>query len=164
MLAISAVSSIVLAVTAVYNSRIVFVIDEGAISRRRSHEAEPKVETQPEISIHGHPRHYEVGTKAKLKLYLTIVSRRKIAKSKVFALNDCLLILWSDLDFQHFTVVSIFRLDVSNNELSEIPDVVWSMQSLKFLNLAGNKLETLPSSSNSGAGSSRKIGKEDFFF
>ena len=162
MLAISAVSSIVLAVTAVYNSRIVFVIDEGAISRRRSHEAEPKVETKSEISIHGHPRHYEVGTKAKLKLYLTIVSRRKIAKSKVFAFNHCLL--WSDLNFQHFTVVSIFRLDVSNNELSEIPDVVWSMQSLKFLNLAGNKLETLPSSSNSGAGSSRKIGKEDFFF
>jgi len=44
------------------------------------------------------------------------------------------------------------RLDLSNNDLEEIPECIWYLQSLKILNLAQNKLEYLPSSVN------RKIG------
>ena len=41
-------------------------------------------------------------------------------------------------------VHAVTRLDLSNNQLVELPESVWSMQSLKSLNLAQNKLESLP--------------------
>lgn len=54
--------------------------------------------------------------------------------------------------FQFSAIHAVTRLDLSNNQLTDIPDCIWSMQSLKFLNLAQNKLDTLPSNVH------RKIG------
>ena len=45
--------------------------------------------------------------------------------------------------YQPLALHAITRLDLSNNEILELPDVLWSLQSLKFLSLAGNKLEGL---------------------
>lgn len=39
---------------------------------------------------------------------------------------------------------AITRLDVSNNSLTSVPLVVFQLQSLKYLNLAQNKIEKLP--------------------
>ena len=47
--------------------------------------------------------------------------------------------------FQFSAVHAITRLDLSNNELIEVPECIWTMQSLRSLNLAQNKLESLPS-------------------
>ena len=47
---------------------------------------------------------------------------------------------------QQIAVHAITRLDVSNNDLTVIPSVVFQMQSLKFLCLSQNKLEVLPKS------------------
>ncbi len=54
--------------------------------------------------------------------------------------------------FQFSAVHAITRLDLSSNDLVELPECVWYLQSLKVLNLAQNKLEYLPSSVH------RKIG------
>ena len=45
--------------------------------------------------------------------------------------------------YQPMALHAITRLDLSNNEIFLLPDVMWSLQSLKFLSLAGNKLEAL---------------------
>ena len=45
--------------------------------------------------------------------------------------------------YQPMALHAITRLDLSNNEIIQLPDVLWSLQSLKFLSLAGNKLEAL---------------------
>jgi hypothetical protein len=46
--------------------------------------------------------------------------------------------------YQPMALHAITRLDLSNNEIVTLPDSLWSMQSLRFLSLAGNKLEQLP--------------------
>ncbi len=46
--------------------------------------------------------------------------------------------------FQFSAVHAITRLDVSANELEELPDCIWYLQSLRCLNAARNKLERLP--------------------
>ena len=48
------------------------------------------------------------------------------------------------IDFLQVSLHAITRLDVSNNDLTEIPTSVLQMQSLKLLNLSRNKLEQLP--------------------
>ena len=45
---------------------------------------------------------------------------------------------------------AVTRLDVSNNQLTELPSCVWTMQSLKFLSAAQNKIEFLPQVSIAG--------------
>lgn len=45
--------------------------------------------------------------------------------------------------YQPMALHAITRLDLSNNEIIQLPEVLWSLQSLKFLSLAGNKLEML---------------------
>ena len=46
--------------------------------------------------------------------------------------------------YQLSAIHAITRLDLSSNDLSEVPDVIFQMQSLKILCLAQNKIETLP--------------------
>ena len=46
--------------------------------------------------------------------------------------------------YQLGAVHAITRLDLSSNDLSEVPDVIFQMQSLKILCLAQNKIEALP--------------------
>ena len=46
--------------------------------------------------------------------------------------------------YQLSAIHAITRLDLSSNDLSEIPDIIFQMQSLKILCLAQNKIETLP--------------------
>lgn len=58
--------------------------------------------------------------------------------------------------FQFSAVHAITRLDLSNNELVELPSCVWTMQSLKFLSVAQNKIESLPKVSIGGGTLRRK--------
>ena len=46
--------------------------------------------------------------------------------------------------YQPMALHDITRLDLSNNEIVSVPTNIFNMQSLKFLSLAGNKLESLP--------------------
>ena len=46
--------------------------------------------------------------------------------------------------YQPMALHAITRLDISNNEIVSLPASVTTMQSLKFLSVAGNKLEALP--------------------
>ena len=46
--------------------------------------------------------------------------------------------------YQPMALHAITRLDISNNEIVSLPASITTMQSLKFLSLAGNKLEMLP--------------------
>ena len=46
--------------------------------------------------------------------------------------------------YQPMALHAVTRLDLSNNEIVVVPSTVFNMQSLKFLSLAGNKLEALP--------------------
>lgn len=45
---------------------------------------------------------------------------------------------------QEIALYAITRLDLSNNALEWVPPVVLQLQSLRYLNLAQNKLERLP--------------------
>ena len=45
--------------------------------------------------------------------------------------------------YQPMALHAITRLDLSNNEIVSLPESLWTMQSLRFLSLAGNKLEQL---------------------
>ena len=45
--------------------------------------------------------------------------------------------------YQPMALHAITRLDLSNNEIVTLPESLWSLQSLRFLSLAGNKLEQL---------------------
>ncbi len=60
--------------------------------------------------------------------------------------------------FQFSAVHAVTRLDLSNNELTEVPGCVWTMQSLKFLSLAQNKIESLPKVSIAGGTLRKKKG------
>ena len=46
--------------------------------------------------------------------------------------------------YQISAVHAITRLDLSSNDLSEIPPIIFQMQSLRSLCLAQNKIEVLP--------------------
>ena len=46
--------------------------------------------------------------------------------------------------YQLSAIHAITRLDLSSNDLNDIPDVIMQMQSLKILCLSQNKLEHLP--------------------
>ena len=45
--------------------------------------------------------------------------------------------------YQLSAIHAITRLDLSSNDLSEIPDIIFQMQSLKILCLAQNKIELI---------------------
>ena len=45
--------------------------------------------------------------------------------------------------YQPMALHAITKLDLSNNEIVNLPGSIWSMQSLKFISLAGNKVEML---------------------
>ncbi|XP_065214793.1 leucine-rich repeat serine/threonine-protein kinase 1 isoform X2 [Planococcus citri] len=47
---------------------------------------------------------------------------------------------------QQIVLYAITRLDVSNNALTSIPPVIFQLQSLRYLNLAQNKIKKLPTS------------------
>ena len=45
---------------------------------------------------------------------------------------------------QSIALHAVTRLDVSDNDLTELPDSIFQMRSLKFICLSQNKLEFLP--------------------
>lgn len=45
---------------------------------------------------------------------------------------------------KEIVLFAITRLDISNNSLTQVPAVIFQLQSLRYLNLAQNKIEKLP--------------------
>ena len=45
--------------------------------------------------------------------------------------------------YQPMAIHAITKLDLSNNEIVTLPGSIWTMQSLKFISLSGNKMEML---------------------
>lgn len=45
---------------------------------------------------------------------------------------------------REIVLFAITRLDISNNSLTQVPAIIFQLQSLKYLNLAQNKIEKLP--------------------
>lgn len=45
---------------------------------------------------------------------------------------------------KEIVLFAITRLDISNNSLTRVPAIIFQLQSLKYLNLAQNKIENLP--------------------
>jgi len=45
---------------------------------------------------------------------------------------------------KEIVLFAITRLDISNNSLTQVPAIIFQLQSLKYLNLAQNKIEKLP--------------------
>ncbi|XP_050524105.1 leucine-rich repeat serine/threonine-protein kinase 1 isoform X2 [Daktulosphaira vitifoliae] len=51
---------------------------------------------------------------------------------------------------KEIVLFAITRLDISNNSLTQVPIIIFQLPSLRYLNLAQNKIEKLPNSSNYG--------------
>lgn len=45
---------------------------------------------------------------------------------------------------KEIVLFAITRLDISNNSLTRVPAIIFQLQSLRYLNLAQNKIEKLP--------------------
>jgi len=45
---------------------------------------------------------------------------------------------------REIVLFAITRLDISNNSLTQVPAIIFQLQSLRYLNLAQNKIEKLP--------------------
>lgn len=45
---------------------------------------------------------------------------------------------------REIVLFAITRLDISNNSITQVPAIIFQLQSLKYLNLAQNKIEKLP--------------------
>jgi len=50
---------------------------------------------------------------------------------------------------REIVLFAITRLDISNNSLTHVPAIIFQLQSLRYLNLAQNKIEKLPDPKNS---------------
>lgn len=50
---------------------------------------------------------------------------------------------------REIVLFAITRLDISNNSLTRLPAIIFQLQSLRYLNLAQNKIEKLPDPNDS---------------